>query len=332
MLSRERCPKDTSNRNHIRAAWLLWTLLLVLRSGGSNPLRLEASPGEESTRTTDPAQAKTAKIVFQGKFHCSLVRQVIMPFQGTIREFKVRCGQPVKEGDILARYELAKESILQIRRRVTHGQISELEMRLAEVEKNLVTIGSKRREMRQLTGEHLAPAQSLDQIEQESQFLEKERTAILDRIRQERGLANDDMALLKHQLAMQIEAGRIPAVVPLLAPISGHIILVHPDLKEGAELPAGTPAFAVGVMDPMIMKAQVHEIEAMRLSLGDRADILLESMPDLKNVGTISRISWTPKTPGPEQPSFYEIELTVSNPQLAIRDGLKGEATIQKSK
>jgi hypothetical protein len=85
-------------------------------------------------------------------------------------------------------------------------------------------------------------------------------------------------------------------------------------------------------MDPMIMRAQIHEMEAFRLSLGDKAEITVESLPGRRFVAQVSRTSWTPLTPALEQPSYYEIELTVPNPDIELKDGLKGEILVPKSR
>lgn len=332
MLSRGNYPIGSWSRTHSRLMLFLGLLLLVLISLWLSPFCPEASSAEQKTREAERMVPGPTDIVFQGKFSCSLVRQVIMPCQGTIREVKASCGQPMKEGEVLARFQLAKEAVAQIRRRVSPPQISELEMRLAETERALATLGSKRREIQQLAAENMAPAQSLAQADQELQLLGKERAAIQGRLQQEKRLANEDLALLKQQLAVRVETNQIPASGSLVAPIAGHVIWVHPDLRDGAELATGTPSFAIGVMDPMLMKAQVHEIEAVRLSVGDRAEISLEAMPDLKVEGTISRLSWAPKTQGLDQPSFYELELTIPNPRLSIRDGLKGQVLIRSTK
>jgi hypothetical protein len=73
----------------------------------------------------------------------------------------------------------------------------------------------------------------------------------------------------------------------------------------------------------MVIRAQVHEIEAMRIGLGDEADFSLESIPDRTLRAKISRISWTSLTPM-ESPSYYEVELEVPNHDYVLREGLRG--------
>ncbi|MCE5335129.1 MAG: hypothetical protein LLG06_11160 [Desulfobacteraceae bacterium] len=290
-----------------------------------------AAPGGQDSRKEARAQSRTSDIVFQGKFFCSLVRGVVLPFRGTVLETKASTGQAVSEGDILARYELSREAREQIRRRMSSSQISELQVREAQAERAIAALGVRQRELGRLAAENLAPAAGPAQAKRELGLLKQELAGIQDRIRQEKALLDGELALLRHQLCVPVSTGGTPTEATLSAPIGGHVIWVHPDFRMRAELPAGTHAFTVGVMDPMVLKAHVHEIEAMQLAPGDPAEITLESIPGEKFEGTISRISWAPATPGLEQPSFYEVELTVANPRLVIRDGLKGQATVRNT-
>jgi multidrug resistance efflux pump len=296
------------------------------------PIHPEALSDSQSSKETDRVRSSATDIVFQGKLCASLVRQVAMPFLGTIREVKASCGKPVKEGEVLARYQLSREAMAQIQRRISPPQISELKMRQAAVERSLSALGSKRREIQQLVAENMASAQGLAQVEDELQFGRKELAAIQERLTQERRLAHEDLELLKQQLAVRVETSKTPDSGSLAAPIAGHVISLHPELRNGAEIGPGTPCFTIGVMDPILMKAQVHEIEAVRLAVGDLAEISVESLPEQRFQGTISRLSWAPRTPGLDQPSFYEVELTVPNANLVIRDGLKGQAVVRTTK
>jgi hypothetical protein len=101
-------------------------------------------------------------------------------------------------------------------------------------------------------------------------------------------------------------------------------------MREDAELPPGTQAFMIGVMDSMIMRAQVHELEAVKISVGDPADVTLDSFPNRVFEARVSRISWAPLTPAVEQPTYYGLELTVANPDLELREGLKGQVMLHK--
>lgn len=319
-------------RLRIRRLLLISPILIALAGLWGIPGQREALSGEQSPKETERPKPGATDIVFQGKLCSSLVRVVAIPFQGTIREIKTACGKPVKEGEVLARYQLSREAAAQIQRRLSPPQISELKMRQAASERGLSALGSRQREIRQLAAENMAPAQGVTQVEQELELARRELGAIQERLAQERRLAQEDLELLRHQLSVKVEANKVPSMAALVSPIAGHVISMHPELREGAEVGPGTLCFTVGVMDPILMKAQVHEIEAVRLSVGNQADISVESLPESKFQGTISRLSWAPRAPGLDQPSFYEVELTVPNPDLVIRDGLKGQAVIRPAK
>jgi hypothetical protein len=53
--------------------------------------------------------------------------------------------------------------------------------------------------------------------------------------------------------------------------------------------------------------------------------VTLEALPGKKFQGKVSRISWSSLTPGLEQPAYYDVELTVPNPGLELKDGLKAQ-------
>jgi len=70
----------------------------------------------------------------------------------------------------------------------------------------------------------------------------------------------------------------------------------------------------------------------MKIKVGDRAEVTLASLPGRKFPAVVSRISWSPITSKIDQPSYYEVELKVPNPDLSLREGLKVRIVIHKSK
>ncbi len=293
---------------------------------------------EKGAPPPEPPPARGSEIVFTGKFFCSLKRPVPMPFKGTVTSLKVKSGQRVEAGQVLARYRLSPEATLQVQQRLTPAKIKELEMKQAEVERNLVSLEVKQMELNQLTQQNLAPPLTKTQTDREVQQLVKQKKAVAEHLSQERQQALEDQAFLKSQLGILPNPGQVPREAALVAPVSGYIIWVHPDLREGAELDPTKAVFQIGVMDPMVVRAQVYEIEALQLTLGEGAEVSVESLPGKNFEATVSRISWAPVPPSPyapagqEQPSYYEVELNVPNPDLLLKEGLKGRVTLRKSR
>ena len=273
-----------------------------------------------------------SEIVFDGKLFCSLKRLVNLPFKGTITSLRVTTGQRVKAGEILATYKLAPEAVLAIEQRLFPPQISETEAKLADLNQNLVPLRSKQRELTHLAQNKLAPAQSLAQSNQQLKFMEEQRAALQSRLQKDRSLAQQDREVLSQLLGTSLKSGQVPHEVSLKAPISGYVIQVNPQVRVGAELPPLPGAFQVGVMNPMVVRAQAFEIEAMKIKVGDRAEVTLASVPGRKFPAVVSRISWSPITSKIDQPSYYEVELKVPNPDLTLREGLKVRIVIPKSK
>jgi multidrug efflux pump subunit AcrA (membrane-fusion protein) len=283
------------------------------------------------TQATPPPSNGESEIIFNGKLFCSLKRRIDLPFKGIITSLRVHSGQQVKAGDILATYRLAPESLMAIQQRLSSPQLAEMETKLAEVQRNMVPLASKQRELSQLVQKKLAPADSLAQNNQQLQFLGKEQATIQERLRKDRQLAQQDQEFLSDLVGTSLKSGQVPREVSLKAPISGYVIWVNPELRVDAELPPLPAAFQVGVMNPMLLRAQAFEIEALQVRIGQPAEVTLDALPGKKFQAKVSRVSWSSITTGPDQPAYYEVELSVPNPDLDLKEGLKARIVLRKS-
>jgi multidrug efflux pump subunit AcrA (membrane-fusion protein) len=307
-------------------SWALALFLIISYLGTGYAAEKSVNPDPPTPSSGD------SEIIFNGKLFCSLKRRVDLPFKGIITSLRVHSGQRVEAGEILATYRLAPEAVLAIQQRLSPPQLSELTTKLAEVDRGLVPLKSKQQELNQLVQKKLAPPQSLAQTNRELEFMEKQKVTLQGRLQNDRQLAQQDREVLSHLLGSSLKSGQVPEEVPLKAPISGYVIWVNPEVRVGAELPPLPAAFQVGVMNPMVVRAQAFEIEALQIKVGDRAEVTLDSLPGRKFQAEVSRISWSSITTGAEQPAYYEVELQVPNPDLALKEGLKAHIVIRKSK
>ncbi|MFA5112612.1 MAG: efflux RND transporter periplasmic adaptor subunit [Desulfobaccales bacterium] len=306
--------------------WFLAVLLCATLAGPG----YTAEP--QGTQVAPPPPAPDSDIIFTGKLSCSLKRRIDLPFKGVITSLRAVSGQRVATGDVLATYRLAPEAMLAIRQRLSPPQIAETEVRLAEVERNLVPLLNKERELSQLVPKKLAPAQSLSEAKRQIALVQEEKKALQGRLQTDRQLAQQDQEVLGNLLGGAIKSGKVPRDVALKAPISGYIIWVNPEVRNGAELPPTPGAFQVGVMDPMLLRAQAFEIEALQIKIGDQAEVTLDSLPGQKFQGRVSRVSWSAISTGLDQPSYYDVEIQVPNPDLSLKEGLKARIVLHKSK
>jgi multidrug efflux pump subunit AcrA (membrane-fusion protein) len=274
--------------------------------------------------------ARAAELTFTGKLVCYLKRPVLLPVAGDIISLNVQPGQKVRQGEVLGRYRLIPESLQALNRRLLSSQLPDLRAKLAEIDKGLATLDTKRNTLLELSRQNLAPAQSLTQVDQEIKALSKQRAALGEALGQAERTTTEEEALLRKQLGVSFKSGQIPKEGALVAPIEGYVVWMHPDLRQGAELGGGTPVLILGVMDPMLLRAPVHEIEALKLKVGDEADITVESLPGQKFSAQVSRLPWAPPTISLDHPTYYDVEFKVPNPDLLLKEGLKATIEIRR--
>ncbi len=275
--------------------------------------------------------AHGAELTFTGKLVCYLKRPVVLPVAADIISLNMQPGQKVKEGEVLGRYRLIPEALQTLRQRLLPSQIFDLRARLAEIDKGLITLENKKNSLTELSRQNLAPPQSLTQINEDIQALRKQRSAMSDGLQQAERTKQEEEALLRKQLGVPIKSGHVPKEGVLVAPIDGYVVWMHPDLRRGAELNGGTPVMMVGVMNPMLLRAQVYEIEAQKLKVGDEGEITLESLPGRKFTAQVSRLPWAPPVLSLEHPTYYDVEFKVTNPDLVLREGMKATVVMRQS-
>ena len=294
-----------------------------------------AQSNASSTQAGAPAEEVLTPfpdIVVQGKLQCSLRRQVVIPFRGIITSLNVRPGQTVRKGQVLARYKLAADVVQSLQRQVAAPQINDLELALANVDKALMSLEEKRAETESLVKENMAPSQGLVQIEKEIQVQKQSRKVYEERLKLERRLLVELKAYVKDLLGGSLDPLAGSEDASITAPIAGQVVSIQSDLREGLELGAGAPTFVIGVMDPMVIHAQIHESDIVNVHLGDEADVTMESVPNRTFEATVSRFSLTPLAPGVADPSYYDIEFTIPNSDYVLKEGFKGEIVFQPSK
>lgn len=283
------------------------------------------------TRATTPPANGESEIIFNAKVFCSLKRHVDLPFKGIITSLRAHSGQRVEKGEILATYRLAPEARMAIQQRLSPPQLAEMETKLAAVQRNMVPLTNKQRELTQLVQKKLAPAQGLAQVNEELQFLVREKATLQESLKTDRQLAQQDQKVLSSLVGTALKPGQVPWDVSLKAPCSGYVVFVNPEMREGAELPPMPAAFQVGVMDPMLLRAHAFEIEALQVKVGQTAEVTLDALPGKKFQATVSRVAWSSVTTKPEEPAYYEVELKISNPDLDLKEGLKARVVLRKS-
>lgn len=279
-----------------------------------------------------PIAAQT--IMFKGKVFCSLTRSADLTHYAVITEVLVEAGQAVKAGQVLAKFTLTKPDISRMQAMLSQVGIHRLNLQLHRAVKELQDRDIKLAEAQRMVKQKLAPKATLDQAQAERD-LSNGQVKLL-----QLELTEAKKALYNHQQEVaewtgrQDPLGQLPKICAITAPISGHVIWVNGSLRPKALMPptsvAGQSAFLVGVMNPMIVRAKVHEMEAMRLKVGDKAQVQVDSVPGRTFPATVSRLAWSPDTLDPVEASYYQVELAMPNDENILKNGLKCRVTISQ--
>jgi len=156
----------------------------------------------------------------------------------------------------------------------------------------------------------------------------------------EAGFRSEDISQAKADLA-QTEAALATAGLQLndtvlTAPADG-VILTRAQ-EAGAILQAGTPVFTLSLLNPVWVRAYIHEPDLGRIHPGMQAEIRSDSSADKHYKGRIGYISpraeFTPKTVETEElrtSLVYRLRIVVENPDDGLRQGMPVTVTLDES-
>lgn len=306
---------------------LLFAFFLL---GGVAVAQQAPQPAPASPAPGKPSLIQAAQeIVFQGKLYCSLKREAVIIFDGEIEELRVRAGQKVKAGEILLTYRLTPEVVQALRTRVSTATLTEIDAKIAGIDADSLTAKAKIKELESLKAggfinenKLVAPKNEISALSAQRDFLVKQRGLT-------KQLLEEDIRQLKSLLGDVIDYDKVPSMVSLKSPIDGHVTAMDPETRPGAFVKANTRAVSIGVMDPMVVRAQLYEAEAIKVKPGDKAVMTLSTLPDRSFEVIMTRVSWTPVTVDIDKPTFYEVELSAPNPDLILKEGFKAQITFR---
>jgi len=281
------------------------------------------APAPAPATPAAPAVPAAQEITFAGKLYSPEKLSVTIPYAAKITSLTGTIGQHVKKGDTLATFEIPPETRMVEKRSLSLTEVKDIEQQLAAIARDTDKQKVRRQELQIMEKQNMATSQALAQNAEDLNVLDKQRTALQERLSLEKDLANERLALYRNRFGPSANFGNLPKDGIITAPIDGYVLWINSDMHNGVKLPANTEVFQVGTLDPLLIRAQVYELEALRLKVGDKAAVTFDTMPGKELTATVSRIPWTPLPSPIMQPSYYEIELTLPNPDYSLREGMK---------
>lgn len=294
---------------------MLWSVALSWFALFSVALAAPRTPGEEA-------------ISFKGKLFCSLRYPVTFTFDGEIKETKVREGDKIMAGDTIITYKLTAEGVGNLRGQVSTVPVAKLEAQLAKIDGKIKTYKEVLRELDTLPKDKDVAELRKAKPQQALAALEADRAAVVKRIELARKNLDEQVRVLRDVFGELIDYDKAPEVVPLKSPSSGFATAFALGYQPGGFFKGGQEVMSICTMDPMLARAHVYESEYTRLKQGDNATLRLDSLPGERFTGQIARITHVPGVAELNRPTYYEVEITVPNPQIRLKEGLMTTITV----
>lgn len=253
------------------------------------------------------------------------------PFEGgmKIARILVDIGSRVEPEQTLMTYGFPLEDLLAQRRKLSQSDISSQESDLA---KNQAKLNSAQRDLEEFRRRLAVGDSSPEEVRDQARLVEvlrlKQR-AMQDNLNFEKEVLKGELELARAKYGPKASSAGLPNEAKLRSQESGYVLWVNPELKPGVTLTKKTKLFVLGGMDPLYIRALVHEIKIPRLRVGDKGTVTFESMPGQTYHAVISRIQLTADTSANQLPSHFEVELTLPNPGLKLKDGLRGQVRVE---
>ena len=270
------------------------------------------------------ALAAAESTVLNGKLYCPVTRVVVLPFTGVVDGVSVAPGKHVRKDEVLLRYALEekaanaleKELNLGANTETLQGQVVDLERQMLDAKSNIATT-------RQLVSSKLGSRSTLQQQEETLDALNRRIRLLRESIKKQEQNYELRLKELEDSFKQPIRGNKPPPQLFVTSPMEGFMLSVAEGVQSGALIAAGTAVAEVGSMNPMQIRVQVFEHEAVKLHEGDTAIVRVPSLQDREYAGKVLLIAWTPQTLQADAPSFYNVQLEVPNDDLALKQGFK---------
>jgi len=278
-----------------------------------------------ATPTTMALAAEQQETILSGKILPKLIAQPYLPFISIIEEILVEPGQAVKKDQPIISYKLNPEALRAIQREILFGaNTEELKAQILDATQKLSTLSEERNKTRELVNANLAADRALIDIENS---INHQRNKI-SLLRTTLNKQTDNFKIRLKELSGYFDGqittiDNLPKTLYLKSLIDGNILSIAPNLYSGTQEEAGFVPFQIANLDTMVIIVQVYETELNTIKVGDTAKVVVPSLQDKEFIATVSRVAWVSSDLDVANPSFFTIELEISNPNLELRPGFK---------
>ncbi len=327
---------------------------LVLVALTQPPKKAQSSPAPaDAAIVPQVADVKSeAEILLRGKSYAASRRNVLMRYHGVIDEIRVKPGDLVKKDQILASYTIdpGSERKLQsqlddsdLRNRQLDIEHREIELReLIEVHLPLIELKCARVreelenlvELQQKGMAHESAVQAMEdrikavcaEVETREQDIEKAKQK-LEQTKEQYKKKLQDFKEFRDFLEWRAGRSYTNSDLPiskafLRSPIEGRVMYFHHLFSEGNRMKSGSHCITVSPTGDMVIRCKVHELDLVKLRQGTKGTVVFDALPEKKFVCRVSIIPWVSRNPALEVPADYDIECTLEDMDMDLKEGL----------
>ncbi len=263
--------------------------------------------------------------ILTGKVRTTVTRAPNTHFKGIVDQVLVQPGEHVSKGQPIFRYTLQDDARRSLQREVNHGPNTEsMESQVAALRSDLSRAQAQSNKARSLAASGLGSTQQSDRLKIDVESLKARIELTNESIAKAR--SNFEMRLneLSEYFDTPIQEGQtLPEFLYLKSPIDGYVLSIQANMNPGAVFAAGATPVSIGQMDPMLIQVPVYEAEVSALKLGDTATVEIPSLNNKRFKATVTEIAWVSNQMEVSQASYFNVELTIPNPDLELKPGFK---------
>lgn len=255
------------------------------------------------------------------------------PFTGkmTVTKLLTGIGQKVDVDQRLLEFTYPPEGLIAERGKLGQPAVTALEAQWEGTRSQANQAAAALDEAKELQERGIASDQAVKDIAQALQVAQLKEQVLADKVRLARDAAEAAVISAQKKFGKNVDKGLLTGRSWIVSPVAGTVLWINPDLTPAMVLDKPTRLFTVGSLDPILVRAWVYESQAVKLRVGDKAQISFESLAGKTFPAAVSRISMTALFlgPDPQLPSLFETDFTVSNPDLLLKEGMRGTIKVQ---
>jgi len=240
----------------------------------------------------------------------------------------VQVGMHVAEDQALVTYEMPLENLMVEKEGLSRAKLNGLEQAMASVRFRLAWLEAHQKDLENMAGQQSVAPSVVRSNTQDIEALLLQRDYLAEEIELATQRYDNAVLIAKSKFGKELDIKKLPREGAIRAPSDGYVLWVNSSLVPGMAFTKQATLLTLGRLDPIIIRASVHEIAVQKLKLGDPATVVFHAWPGETFKTTISKIDYVAQPAMLQQPSFYIIELTLPNPDLRIKEGMRCDVTV----